>query len=109
MSEIRFYLDESVDVTIANGLIRRDVEVLTAKDAGNLGLSDKEQLDYARKNNFVIVTHDADFLSLALVSEHKGIAYSHQQKYSTGDLIRRLKLLWEVAGQKDMINHVEFL
>ncbi|MBI5205498.1 MAG: DUF5615 family PIN-like protein [Nitrospirae bacterium] len=102
-------MDESVDVTIANGLIRRDVEVLTAKDAGNLGLSDKEQLDYAGKNNFVIVTHDADFLSLALDSEHKGIAYSHQQKYSAGDLIRRLKLLWEVAERKDMINHVEFL
>jgi len=32
-----------------------------------------------------------------------------QQKYSIGDLIRRLRLLWDIAEQKDMANHVEFL
>ncbi len=76
---------------------------------GNLGLSDEEQFKYAVRNNFVIVTHDADFLSLAKGHEHKGIVFVHQQKYSLGDLIRNLKLLWDVAEQKDMKNHVEFL
>ena len=109
MSKIILYLDESVNVAVAEGLRRRGVDVISAKDVGNLGLSDEDQLKYAIKNNFVIVTHDADFLSLAKSYEHKGIVFVHQEKYSIGDLIRNLKLLWDMAEQKDMKNHVEFL
>ena len=65
MGKIRLYLDESVDIRIAEGLKRRGVEVHTARDTSNLGLSDEEQLEYARKNEFVIFTHDIDFLKLA--------------------------------------------
>ncbi|MFZ3090456.1 MAG: DUF5615 family PIN-like protein [Nitrospirota bacterium] len=109
MAKLKFYLDESVNIAVVDGLRRRGIDTLSAKDAGNLGLSDEEQIKYAKANNFVIVTHDADFLSLARNIEHKGIVFVHQQKYSIGDLIRNLKLLWDVAEQKDMQNHVEFL
>jgi predicted nuclease of predicted toxin-antitoxin system len=109
VAKIRFYLDESVHVAVANSLKRRGVDAISARDAGNLGLSDEEQFRYAIKNNFVIVTHDADFLSLAIDYEHRGIVFVHQQKYSIGDFVRRLKLLWDVTDQKDMKDHVEFL
>lgn len=109
MAKPKFYLNESVNIAVVNGLIRRDVEAISAKDVGNLGLSDEEQLNYAVKNNLVIVTHDADFLSMAMNFKHKGIVYIHQQKYGIGDLIRRLKLLWEIAEQEDTLNHIEFL
>ncbi len=74
-----------------------------------MGLSDEEQLEYAKQKGLVIVTCDDDFLSLAETFEHAGIVYIHQQKYSIGDLIRNLKLLWDIVEQKDMNNHVEFL
>jgi predicted nuclease of predicted toxin-antitoxin system len=109
VAKLKFYLDESVNIAVVDGLRRRGIDTLSAKDAGNLGLSDEEQIIYAKANNFVIVTHDADFLSLARDSEHKGIVFVHQQKYSIGALIRNLKLLWDVAEQKGMENHVEFL
>ena len=109
MAKLKFYLNESVNIAVANGLIRRDVEAISAKDIGNLGLSDEERLTYAIKNNLVIITHDADFLSMAMNFKHKGIVYIHQQKYGIGDLIRRLKLLWEIAELEDMLNHIEFL
>ena len=109
MDKLRFYLDESVNVTVANGLRRRGIEALTAGESGNLGLSDQAQLTYAVNNDFVIVTHDTDFLALSIDSEHKGIVYAHLEKYRIGDLIRKLKNLWEIAGPKDMLNHVEFL
>lgn len=109
MAKLKFYLDESVNIALVNGLRRRGVDVVSAKEAGNLGLSDEEQLAYAGDNGYVIVTHDADFLSMAMDSVHKGIAYAHKQKYTIGELIRQLKLLWEIAEQKDMANHVEFL
>jgi predicted nuclease of predicted toxin-antitoxin system len=109
LAKLTFYVNESVNVAVAEGLKRRGVKVISARDASNLGLSDKEQLEYAKKKNLVIVTHDDDFLSMAMKFEHKGIVYVHQQKYRVGYLIRRLKLLWDIAKQKDMVNHVEFL
>ena len=109
MSKIAFYTNESVNIAVAEGLKRRGVRVISARDAGNLGLSDEEQLNYAAKNNFVIVTHADDFLTMAIKYDHKGIVYVHQQKYGVGDLIRKLKLLWDVAEQEDFRNHVEFL
>ncbi len=109
MAKLLFYTNESVNIAVAKGLKRRGVKVTTARDTGNLGLSDEDQLKYARRKGFVIITHDDDFLSLAMDFEHKGIVFVHQQKYSIGDLIRNLKLLWDVFEQKDMKNHVEFL
>lgn len=109
MAKLVFYTNESVNIAVAEGLKRRGVKVITARDTGNLGLSDKEQLEYARREGLVIITHDDDFLSLAMNFEHEGIVFVHQQKYSIGDLIRNLKLLWDVVEQKDIKNHVEFL
>jgi hypothetical protein len=109
VAKLKFYLDESVSVAVANGLSRRGITVVSAKEAGNLGLSDEEQLTYAGNNDFVIVTHDADFLCIAMDSAHKGIAYSHLQKHGVVNMTRRLKLLWEIADQEDMLNDVEFL
>lgn len=109
MAKVVFYTNESVNVAAAEGLKRRGVKVITAKDVRNLGLSDEEQFEYAKRENLIIVTHDDDFLSLAMSCEHKGIVFVHQQKYSIGDLIRNLKLLWDVVELKDMKNHVEFL
>ena len=109
MGKLRFYLDESVNVAVASGLRRRGIEVETAVESGNRSLSDDAQLAYAVNNDLVIVTHDADFLAMSIEARHKGIAYAHLQKYSIGDLIRRLKLLWEIVESQDMQNHVEFL
>jgi len=109
LGKLKFYLDESVNVVVASGLRRRGIEVETAVESGNLGLPDDAQLAYAVNNDLVIVTHDADFLTIAMDTSHKGIVYAHLQKYRIGDLIRRLKLLWEIVERDDMLNHVEFL
>jgi len=109
LADLVFYTNESVSVTVSEGLKRRGVKAISARDAGNLGLSDEEQLAYASKNNLIIVTHDDDFLSMAMECEHSGIAYVHQEKYKVGDLIRILKLLWETTQSENMMSHVEFL
>ena len=72
---IRIYTNESVNVAIAEGLRRRGVNAISAKDVGNLGLTDEDQLKYALKEKLVIFTHDDDFLGLVRKSklEHCGI------------------------------------
>jgi predicted nuclease of predicted toxin-antitoxin system len=103
-----------VSVAIAEGLKRRGVEALSARDAGNLGLTDEQQLAYAQALNMVLFTHDEDFLKIAherLVhgQPHSGIIYVHSQKLGLGEMIRRLKVITELLTEDDFHNHVEFL
>jgi len=114
VSRIKIYTDESVRIVVAEGLKRRGVDAFSARDVGNLGLSDEEQLIYARNNKVVLFTHDSDFLRLAVKwiekgKTHYGVIYSHQKDYGIGECIRRLKLLTIILTAEDMINHIEFL
>ena len=111
---MRLYTNESVPVAVAEGLKRRGVDAFTARDAGNLGLSDEQQLTFAHLQGAVIFTHDDDFLKIAhdwraAAHDHSGIIYLHQQRFRLGEIIRRLKVLDELLTQGDMYNHVEFL
>lgn len=114
MGKIRIYTNESVDVAVAEGLKRRGVDAFSARDTGNLGLTDEEQLVYAGKEKAAIFTHDADFLEIAarLMEEgktHHGIIYCHQKSYPIGEYVRRLRMLSSVLTSRDMVNHIEFL
>lgn len=114
MDKIRIYTNESVDVAIAEGLKRRGVDASSARDTGNLGLSDEEQLMFAGKEKAVVFTHDTDFLRIATKwmeegRTHYGIIYCHQKSYPIGESLRKLRVLTSVLTAEDMINHIEFL
>jgi predicted nuclease of predicted toxin-antitoxin system len=107
---IRYYFDQHVPVSVAQGLQRRGVNVLTAQVADRCGLPDSEQLGWAKAEDRVLVTFDDDFLSLAAAGvQHAGIAFCSATKYTIGELIRVLLLLHDVLDSTDMQNHVEFL
>jgi predicted nuclease of predicted toxin-antitoxin system len=114
MGKIRIYTDESVNTGVAEGLKRRGVDTLSARDSGNLGLTDEEQLIYASGEKATIFTHDTDFLRIAArwLEEgmpHHGVIYCHQKSYSIGECVRKLRMLTAVLTPEDMINHIEFL
>jgi len=84
MRKISIYTDESVNIAIAEGLKRRGVDAFSARDLGKLGLTDEEQLIFAKDKGAAIFTHDADFLRLAVKwsdegKSHHGIIYSSQK------------------------------
>jgi hypothetical protein len=74
-------------------------------------LTDEEQLAYAVQEEAAIFTHDDDFLRLAAEGqyEHYGIIYAHQQWYSLGECIRRLKALAEIHTREELKNRAIFL
>jgi len=114
MGEIRIYTDESVDVAIAHGLQRRGVEAFSARDRDRLGLTDEEQLAFAKEEKCTIFTHDTDFLRIVAQwihdgRTHHGVIYCHQNAHGIGDCVRSLKILVTVLTQEDMIDHIEFL
>jgi predicted nuclease of predicted toxin-antitoxin system len=52
------YLDEDVSIVVAAILRARGFEVVTARDIGQLGLSDSEQLASAAQTGRVFLTHN---------------------------------------------------
>lgn len=106
---LRFYLDENVDPAIADGLRNRGVDVVAAAEAERLGLSDEEQLEFALREGRVLVTHDRDFLRLhSNEAAHAGIVYAETGSRTVGEMIRFLKLVYDVLLPEDMRGHVEF-
>lgn len=109
--KIKIYTNESVNVFIVSGLSWHGIEAFSARDVGNLGLTDEEQLRYAAKENAVIFTHDDDFLRISMNSKisHCGIIFVHQQKYTLGECIRRLKAVCELRRAEELKEQIIFL
>ena len=72
-------------------------------------MPDAEQLRLANIERRVIVTFVDDFLALAATTPHAGIAYCPAIKYSVGELIRALWLVYEVLDATEVPDHIEFL
>ena len=114
MGRLRIYTNESVDVAIAEGLRRRGVDAFSARDTGNLGFTDEEQLIYAKKEKATVFTHDTDFLRIAARwmeegKSHHGIIYCHQKSNPTGTCIQKLRMLNAMLTSEDIFNRIEFL
>lgn len=107
MAAIRFHLDEHVAGALATGLAWHGIDVTTTVDAGT---DDAEHIEFALRENRVIVTNDADFLRHAAAgTEHAGICYSAQGKCTVGELLQVLLLVHGVYTPDEMKNHIEWL
>lgn len=110
MSEIRFYFDEHIANAVAQGLRRRKIDVVTAVEAGNVGMSDKKHLAFALEQGLVLVTHDADFIRLhGQGVHHAGIVFSKQGLHAVGEMIAFLELIQGVMTPDEMNDHLEFI
>jgi len=110
MDAIRFHLDEIVDPAVAKGLRRRGVDVTTTPQANLLHASDIQQVEFARTEKRILITHDEDFLRIAMAgTPHAGIAYCHLESRSVGQMIAALLLIRDCLSIDEMQNHVEFI
>lgn len=74
---MRLYLDEHVPLVLASFLRAHGVDCLTTRDAGNLSLSDEDQLIAATRERRALVTFDcADFIGLAQGWQAQGRSHS---------------------------------
>jgi len=106
---IRYFTDEHIPMSIANGLRKRSIDVLTVSEAGLLGKEDKELLAFVREKQRVIVTQDRDFLQIAgQEASHPGVVYAPQDR-SIGEIVRMLDLLFQVSDAEEMDGRVEYI
>jgi hypothetical protein len=89
MSQARLYLDEdSMRKSLVFGLKTRNVDVLTASEAGMINRDDQDHLTVAAESARTLYTYNiADYCILhqAWVSRqqsHAGIVVTRQQRYS---------------------------
>lgn len=107
---IRFHLDENVNLTIAQGLRQRGIDVITTPEAELIAATDEVQLAFALSQERVLFTQDADFLRLHQTGiSHAGIVFCAQGSRSIGEMIRGLVLIWQLLEPEEMLNRVEFL
>lgn len=107
---LKFHLDEQIATALAAGLRQHGIDVTTTADAGLLNRRDTEHLAFALEEYRVVLTHDRDFLRLhALGTDHAGIAWCRQDKYSVGELLSLLVLMDACYSPDEMAGRVEFL
>ena len=100
---IRFYLDENVQVVIADQVRLRGIDVVTARDLGTLADSDLNHLARATQMSCVLCTHDDDYLQLAASGvPHTGMVIGRQAKHTVGDWVRGLMLIHAVYDADEM-------
>ncbi len=115
MSEpIRLYLNEdTINRRLIQALRSRDIDVLTAREAGLTGVSDREHLEYASSLGHTILTFNTrDFVKLhteyaALGKRHAGVIVSDQTH--VGVILRRLLKLCHARSATDMQGWLEYL
>ena len=111
---LKIYTDENVERAIAEGLKRRNIIAISANEAGNLGLSDEEQLEFAVSEGACLFTYDLDFFESntrwnAQGREHYGIIYVHPLNANIGECIKKLTLYAKVYEKDELRNRILFL
>jgi hypothetical protein len=110
---VAVYLDEDVDVLVAELARVRGYDAITALDAGRTGHSDPDQLAFAVSERRAIVTHNRrDFALLAQVHafaghEHHGIILATRR--SPYDLVQRLVNLLNQITADEMRNQLLYI
>ena len=109
-TRIQFYLDENVPLAVAEQLQRRGLTAITVRDSGLLGGDDHNHLRRAYQEGWVLCTHDADFIDMAMAGEpHAGIVFGQQHQHGVGDWVRFLDLVAAVYTPQEMMNHIEYI
>ncbi|MCX6376261.1 MAG: DUF5615 family PIN-like protein [Armatimonadetes bacterium] len=110
---IELYLDEDVDVLVAELLRARGFLAITACEAGQLGKSDADQLAYAVSHRKTLFTHNrADFETLARTyaargQSHYGIILA--TRHPAREIVRRLTRILNQVTADEMRDHVRYV
>ena len=108
------YADEHISLAVIKALRRAGHDVARARDVFPAGTEDAVHLQRAVEEGRVMVTQDADFLSLSSQAlaeglHHPGVVYWPQGVYSIGEVIRRLKQYLETTTPATRTDRVKFL
>ena len=109
---MKVLLDMNIPLKYATLLAEKGVDVLCWTDVGAPNASDAEIMEYARKNDYVVLTYDLDF-SAILSATHDSkpsiaqVRASVRNAESTVDLIRFALMKYETELEKGAILSID--
>lgn len=104
-----------MDGDVVRGLRSRGIDVVIAEDAGMIRRQDEDHLRSATVQGRALYSfnvgdfHEIHTAWIASGGDHCGIVLTRQQRYSTGEQIRRLLRLIGSLSAEIMRNREEFL
>jgi len=110
---IELYLDEDVDILLAQLLKVRGFSALTTLDADQLGVDDESQLAFAAHSARSLLTHNrVDFEQLA--RRYHSIGQSHQGiiiavRRTPQEILRRLLTILDQVTADEMENQIIYI
>lgn len=110
---MRLYLDENVPVVLGRMLAEEGMDCVSARDSGNLSLTDEDHLAFATTAQRILVTFDCkDFQALAACwaqagRSHAGIMLS--KPHPLQELHRRFRHLFLTSRDQDFANRLLWL
>jgi len=109
-TEIKFHLDENVDSDIAASIRNNGIDMTVTNEVGLVSADDLVQLEFARKEGRIIITHDTGFLRIAATtSEHSGALFCKSEGYSIGKIVLHCISIHHQHVAKDIMGRVEYL
>jgi hypothetical protein len=103
---IELYLDEDVNVLIADLLRGRGFNAVTTRDEGQLQNSDAQQLAYAVSHN------RADFEELAQQYQEDGLTHYGlilATRHRSYELVRRLIIILNHITADELVNQIRYI
>jgi hypothetical protein len=110
---IELYLDEDVDVVVAELLRARGFVVVTTQEARQVGSADEQQLAFAASHSKTILTHNrVDFEVLARQyinrgQTHYGVIIASRRK--PNEIARRLLIILNQVTADEMKDQVRYI
>ncbi len=72
MSKLDYLLDENISHKTFNRLAKENLKVKSVRTENLLGIKNSELIELCRKEKWILVTHDKDFLTTT-IKDHFGI------------------------------------
>jgi hypothetical protein len=110
---IELYLDEDVDVLVADLVRSRGFAAITSLEARNLGATDADQLHYAASHGRAILTHNHQHFA-ELAREYSSAGQHHAGviiagRYPAYEILRRLLRILNGVTADEMRDQVQYI
>jgi uncharacterized protein with PIN domain len=113
VTQVRFFTDEDMYGVLASLLRAAGFDAISTPEAGRLGVSDTEQLEWAAQEGRVLASFNvADFARLHHEWMSQGLSHSGMvvsQQRPIGDALQRLLHLGQSLNSDDMRDRLEYL
>src|SRR3989337_1483059 len=107
MHNLKFLLDADMPRSSAELIRSIGYEVEDVRDIGMRAAKDKEIIEYALKNNRIIITRDIDFGEVLRYPEHPGaIIFRLPHTFTSKDLNKRIEEFFKSVKGEDIMETI---